>query len=143
MATIELGAPEVDAPAPAPRSPRQYSTLVVALVSAVSLAVGLILTDFRPHHTPEVPEVPEVRINVGVSPYPAPAAASWRGADGAVHRIDVWSGEPVTARAVEVTVSVARLNGAPAQCDLYINGQVKDLATISPQEQAATCSWVR
>lgn len=134
--------PDQDAPE-IPDAGRRYSGAVVAVVAVlaalVALAVGATVVGMRQQSA--TPAVPQVRINVGVSPYPAPATASWRGADGTVHAIDVWAGQPVTAPAVEVTVAVARLNGAPVQCDLYINGKVEDLATVAPQDQVVTCSW--
>jgi hypothetical protein len=131
--------PEQDVPE-APAASRRYSSAVVAVVAALAgLVAGAAVIGVRQRSVS--PNLPNVRINVGVSPYPAPATASWRGADGAVHSIDIWAGEPVTAPAAEVTVAAARLNGGPAQCDLYINGRVVDLATTGPQDQVVTCSW--
>lgn len=118
---------------------RRYSGPVVALAAVLALLAGLAVTAVRPHQTAS--GVPEVRINVGAAPYPAPAAAAWRDAGGIMHPIDVWSGNTVTARATEVIVSVAPVNGQ-ARCDLYINSRVMDLANAGTGMPVAICSWV-
>lgn len=118
---------------------RRYSGVVVVVVALLGIVAGAAAVGFLPHAKPAA--VPQVRINVGVRPYPAQATASWKGTDGKIHQIDVWAGEPVTAPAVEVTVAVARYNGGDAGCDLYINGHVEDVAVTAPQDQAVTCSW--
>lgn len=138
-ADIELAAEAMHVSA---ASRPRFGGLVVALVAALCLTIGLLAgTLTLPRHAAAT-TVPAVRVEVGVSVYPAPAGAAWRGADGVAHEIDVWSGKPVTVPAVEVTLSVAQTGDAPVQCALYINRRIVDLAVTRAGAPVVTCSWV-